>query len=421
MKPRRLWVVPLLLFAGSAFAQEEFTLYELQAPDSHRFAITYDVSTEREGDRFFLNPIREGSIASDERVVDQASGKPLKWEIVTGKQAREAGPFGEDSRAAELARLRNDARFVKVELAGPVPRNGQRRIRIFKTYTDPKSYYAEGDLIVFDRGLGIRRNAVVLPAGYELVGSAVPAIVSTEPDGRMKASFLNDRDDTLPVKITGRRLVPPAGSAKRAEPRSQPPSAVAAAASTSAPTSFHRAEQDRAITYWLLAPESGQFRISHDFTVTRAGQRSVHSFVRKGSTVRQAVVVDLDTGETLKTYNVTGKEVNALGYYPEPVPDDSVVVQADLPHPLAEGETTRVRVTETYTDAGRYFVSDGELVWDRTLGRPWNLVVLPAGWMLASVSVPAVISLDQEGRVSCRFVNPRNDEVHVVLKARRRP
>jgi hypothetical protein len=186
-------------------------------------------------------------------------------------------------------------------------------------------------------------------------------------------------------------------------------------------TAFHRAEQDREITYWLLAPESGQFRISHDFTVSRPGQRSVHSFVRKGSTVTQAVVVDLDAGQTLKTYNVSGKEVNALGYYPEPSPDDSVVVQADLPHPLAEGETRRVRVIETYTDAERYFLKDGELVWDRTLGRPWNVVVLPAGWMLASVSVPAVVSLDPEGRIACRFVNPRNDEVHVLLRARKRP
>jgi hypothetical protein len=80
-----------------------------------------------------------------------------------------------------------------------------------------------------------------------------------------------------------------------------------------------------------------------------------------------------------------------------------------------------VRVVETYTDSERYFVKDGQLVWDRTLGRPSNVVVLPAGWMLESVSVPAVVYLDQEGRVACRFVNPRNDEVHVVLKARRRP
>ena len=197
--------------------------------------------------------------------------------------------------------------------------------------------------------------------------------------------------------------------------------AVLAPALAAAQTDFHRADQDREITYWLLPPESGQFRISHDFTVARAGQRSVHSFVRKGSTVTQAVVVALDTGGTLKTYNVTGKEVNALGYYPEPTADDAVVVQADLPHALAEGETARVRVIETYTDAERYFVKDGRLVWDRTLGRPWNVVVLPPGWMIDSVSVPAVVALDEEGRVACRFVNPRNDELHVVLKARRRP
>jgi len=203
---RRIWsLVPLLLLGGSAVAEDEFTLYELLAPDSHRFAITYDVTTEREGDRFFLNPIREGSIATDERVVDQASGKPLRWEVVTGQQARAAGLTREA--------VKDQARFVKVELASPVPTDGERRIRIFKTYTDPKSYYAEADRVVFDRGLGIRRNAVLLPAGYELVSSTVPAIVSTEADGRVKASFVNDRDDLLPVKIVGRRR-PAAGSAR---------------------------------------------------------------------------------------------------------------------------------------------------------------------------------------------------------------
>jgi hypothetical protein len=61
-------------------------------------------------------------------------------------------------------------------------------------------------LLVFDRPLGIKRNVVILPAGWELVGSASPAIVSTETDGRIHLSFLNDRDDQLPVKITARRL-----------------------------------------------------------------------------------------------------------------------------------------------------------------------------------------------------------------------
>ena len=185
---KRAWgLFVFLLLGASAAGDDEFTLYELLGPDSHRFAITYDVGAEREGDRYFLNPIREGSVATDERAVDRATGKPLRFEL--GKGA------------------------IKVELATPVPKGGARRIRIFKTYADPKSYYPEGDRIVFDRGLSIRRNAVVLPAGYELVSCSVPAIVSTEADGRVKASFVNDRDDVLPVKIVGRRL-PAAGGAR---------------------------------------------------------------------------------------------------------------------------------------------------------------------------------------------------------------
>ena len=186
------------------------------------------------------------------------------------------------------------------------------------------------------------------------------------------------------------------------------------------PAQTHRAEQDREITYWLLAPETHQFRISHDFNVTRPGQGSVHSFVRKGSVVSASEIYDLDTGEKLPTHNVTGKAVNALGYYPTPTSDDTVVVQGDLPHPIGKGESARVRVIETYTDAQSYKLSNGELTWDRTLGRPRNIVVLPPGWRLTAVSVPAIISLDSEGRVMCRFNNPRNDEVHVVLKATRR-
>jgi hypothetical protein len=197
--------------------------------------------------------------------------------------------------------------------------------------------------------------------------------------------------------------------------------AVTLAAAAPAKAQFHRAEQDREISYWLLEPDSHRFRISHDFTVTRVGQASVHSFVRKGSTVTEARMVDLDTGVDLPTHNVAGREVNALGYYPERSEDDTVVVQGDLPRPLAAGESARVRVIETYADAERYGTKDGALVWDRTLGRPLNTVVLPAGWMLRSVSVPAVVSLDAEGRVACRFINPRNDEVHVVLTAVRRP
>ena len=191
-------LLSLAALSCSAFAADEMTLYELLPPETHSFAITYDVTATREGAAYFFNPIRPGSTASKESVIDHATGKPLQFDTVTGKDAKASG--GVSPRTAD------DALFLRVTLASPVPKNGERRIRIFKTYTDAPSYGLKDGLLVFDRPLGIKRNVVVLPAGWELVGNASPGIVSTDPDGRVRISFVNDRDDQLPVKITARRL-----------------------------------------------------------------------------------------------------------------------------------------------------------------------------------------------------------------------
>ena len=184
---------------------------------------------------------------------------------------------------------------------------------------------------------------------------------------------------------------------------------------------FHRAEQDREIRYWLLDPATHAFRISHDFTVSRAGQKSVHSFVRAGSTVSpDSKMFNLDTGEPLHTHTVSGRQVNALGYYPTPTDPDSVVVQGDLPKALEHGETVRVRVEESYVDPVGYTMDKGELVWRRTLGRPLNYVSLPDGWMLVSVNVPAVVTLDGKGCVTLRFTNTRNGDIDVTIRAKKR-
>jgi hypothetical protein len=194
---RRL--VPLLLILSAAARADEMTLYELLAPETHQFAITYDVSATREGARFFFNPIRAGSTASKERVIERSSGQELRFETASAKEAKATGLVPAAARA--------DAQFIKVYLPGPVPKNGETRIRIFKTYTDAPSYYVDKDgMLIFDRPFGIKRNVVVLPKGWELVGSASPAIVSTDADGRMRLTFFNDRDDQLPVKITAWRL-----------------------------------------------------------------------------------------------------------------------------------------------------------------------------------------------------------------------
>jgi hypothetical protein len=188
----------VLTLSATAFAADEFTLYELLPPETHQFAITYDVTENRAGAQFFFNPIRPGSTASKEKVIERSTGKELEFETVSGKDAKASGLVP--------PKTADDAQFIKVHLPAPVPKDGETRIRIFKTYTDAPSYYVKEGLLVFERPLGIKRNTVVLPQGWELVGCASPAIVSTGADGRVHVSFLNDRDDQLPVKITARRL-----------------------------------------------------------------------------------------------------------------------------------------------------------------------------------------------------------------------
>src|ERR1700750_2203510 len=74
-----------------AMAADEFTLYELLPPETHQFAITYDVTATREGAPFFFNPIRPGSVATKERVIERSTGKELKFEVVSGKDAKATG------------------------------------------------------------------------------------------------------------------------------------------------------------------------------------------------------------------------------------------------------------------------------------------------------------------------------------------
>jgi hypothetical protein len=191
-------VTMFCLLSVPLVAADEFTLYELQPPETHQFAITYDVTATREGAQFFFNAIRPGSVATKERVIDRSSGKELKFETVNGKAAKATGLVPSETP--------DNSEFIKVYLPGPVPKGGETRIRIFKTYTDAPSYTVMDGKLVFARPLGIKRNVVVLPKGWELVECGSPGIVSTDDDGRVRVSFLNDRDDQLPVKIVARRL-----------------------------------------------------------------------------------------------------------------------------------------------------------------------------------------------------------------------
>ena len=177
---------------------DTYTRYELLSPETHQFKIYYEVTETRAGARFHFNQIRQGSEASDESVVDLATGKPLKFEVVTAAQAKMDSPAENFTATGQ---------YIKVILANPVPANGEYRLAITKTYKDDKSYYTEGDQIVFKRPLGIARNSVVLPLGYEIVSCSVATQVLMEADSRLKLAFVNPGSGgQLEVTIRARKL-----------------------------------------------------------------------------------------------------------------------------------------------------------------------------------------------------------------------
>jgi hypothetical protein len=379
--------------AASQLEEDPYTRYELLKPGSGKFRILYDVTAHEPGATSYFNPIRKGSIASDEHVTDLATGKPLRFRVVSGEAARDAGLKDADA----------GGEYLQVSLARPVPPDGgEGRILIDKTYEDAKSYYRQGEMIVFERPLGIDRNAVVLPAGYRLVSCNLPAQVLQQPDGRVMISFwdLSPAQAPLLLKAAPAQIAP---SSKSSDPGDK---------------LEERASQTREIVYLLQQPETHRFDLYHDYTEVRPGVSTYVNVVRTGSQVSNPSGRNLDSGAPLLFRIVHGAEVTKVA------PDSKDVVAASEAvvfsfSPVPVGGSARLRFAETYTDPGSYKLSGDELVWQRSLGRAVNAVVLPSGWVLTNSSAPAITSELPDGRTRLDYLNPRADELDVLITARR--
>src|ERR1700748_2162797 len=234
-----------------------YTRYELLAPGSGKFRIVYDITAVRPGATAFFNPIRKGSVASDEKVTDLATGQPLKFAQVSGESAKTTG-LPEADPASD---------YIRVELVRPGPADGgPGRILVGKDYEDPKSFKGEGKDIIFDRGLGIKKNAVVLLLGYVLVDCNYPSQVTQEADGRLRISFFNITPGEAPLKL-----------------RATPGVLSATATSVKARKFDERAKQTRDIVYFLQPPETHAFDLYHDYTEEKAGVSRYINVVRTGS------------------------------------------------------------------------------------------------------------------------------------------
>ena len=181
-----------------------------------------------------------------------------------------------------------------------------------------------------------------------------------------------------------------------------------------------RARQDREIVYFLQQPETHAFDLYHDYTESRPGVDNYLNVVRGGSAVSNPSAYILDTGEKLAVETLRGARITEAKLdIGEPVTAQSEVVVIRYPA-VKQGQSVRLRISETYTDPGRYGLNGDELVWDRAFGRPANAMVLPQGWYLTNCSIPATVSIQPDGRVRLDFINQRNDNVEVLVTARRR-
>jgi hypothetical protein len=157
-----------------------------------------------------------------------------------------------------------------------------------------------------------------------------------------------------------------------------------------------------------------------DYTESRPGVDKYVNVVRKGSRVSKPAARILDTGEKLSVETLRGEEISRAAVdIGEPVQPDSEAVVIRFPA-VEKGHSVRLRISETYTDEKSYRLDGDEFVFDRSFGRPHNAVVLPAGWYLTACAIPTAVSQMPDGRIRLDFVNPRPDEIAVLIKAKRK-
>ena len=406
---RRLLPVVLvsLLTSANAAAQTDhpYARFELLAPETGTYRMTLDVAVSRAGTTHHTESTAKVRSVTDVSATDLASGDPLRVDQKPGS--------------------------ISVYFKQPVRDGAETRVRLQATCS-AATYSKAGDTIAFTRTDLPPRASVVLPAGYELVSANMPVQVIEGADGRIVASLMQPfwgatntapADPTLVIK--GKRLAtrtPAPATAAQAGSAPTPP--MADAPPREQPLNqirvTERASQDREIVYFLKEPETHAFALYHDYTALREGEHQYVNVVRAGSSVSEPSAKILDTGEMLKTRTLTGADIAREKIdIPDRVDPDTQVVLIPFP-PVKKGTSVRLRISETYTDPARYALVDGQLMWHRSFGRPWNDMVLPAGWYLTASSIPAVISQESDGRVRLSFFNPRPDSLDVVVRGRRR-
>ena len=177
--------------------QDREIVYFLKQPETHAFSLYHDYTASRDGEHQYVNVVRTGSTVSDPSAKILDTGEVLKTRTLTGADiAREKIDIPD--------RVQPDTEVVLIPF-GPVKKGQSLRLRISETYTDSARYGLIDGQLMWHRSFGRPRNDMVLPAGWYLTTSSIPAVISQEPDGWVRLSFWNPRPDNVDVFVKARR------------------------------------------------------------------------------------------------------------------------------------------------------------------------------------------------------------------------
>lgn len=183
-------------FSERAF-QDRDIVYFLQQPETHSFLLYHDYTETRVGMDRYINVVRSGSKASNPSAIILDTGEELKVEELKGNDIAQRGiSIGTDiTPETEVVAIWYD----------PVTEGASKRLRITETYTDPNRYVVYKNQLVWDRSFGRNQNTVVLPEGWFLTTSSIPAIIGQNEAGLTTLRFVNDRPDAIDVFIKAQR------------------------------------------------------------------------------------------------------------------------------------------------------------------------------------------------------------------------
>ncbi len=98
--------------------------------------------------------------------------------------------------------------YTRYELLAPESESFRIVYDVTATAAGARHYFnpsLDGEELLWDRSFGRAHNTVVLPAGWYLTASSVPAVVDETAEGEIRLHFENDRPGVIEVFIRAAR------------------------------------------------------------------------------------------------------------------------------------------------------------------------------------------------------------------------